>query len=456
MPQIFWIIQALGFVTIILTILSFFQKEKWKMMLFLTLTNATMIATYILADSLLGGLLVAGALVRTIVYFYFSRNNKKPDAIVMIMFEIYYIVISIVMWNNSVIDLFMIINLIIVTYTSWQNDVKTLRFGYIFSSLLLIPYDILLGAYATAVSEVIMLGSVIFSLIKYSKATKSSKNVAQRYFNANKQFWGSNVIENPDYDLIISDTVDKTPFYNFGIIKNYDDLYNTVLKIKDEFKLKKLNEIAYLPFDPKNYDRYASDAYMLQMFFPVEFHDVWMKLIDGFNLNNTKCKIQNVEFKEVDEKDIEDLITVYIKGYHAKTDLNNLDENEKLQVENLRKVDFQDNEVNGYKTYAYIAYYNNIPISLVCMLSNNVETFITKVSTVPAFRRKHVASALMQFGIRKQRSKGIQEIILVTDKYSSNEKFYAFNSFVEFGQAFALNVTDISKYKGFVDENIIE
>ena len=144
MPQIFWIIQALGFVTIILTILSFFQKEKWKMMLFLTLTNATMIATYILADSLLGGLLVAGALVRTIVYFYFSRNNKKPDAIVMIMFEIYYIVISIVMWNNSVIDLFMIINLIVVTYTSWQNDVKTLRFGYIFSSLLLIPYDILL------------------------------------------------------------------------------------------------------------------------------------------------------------------------------------------------------------------------------------------------------------------------------------------------------------------------
>ena len=39
---------------------------------------------------------------------------------------------------------------------------------------------------------------------------------------------------------------------------------------------------------------------------------------------------------------------------------------------------------------------------------------------------------------------------------ASNEKFYAFNSFVEFGQAFALNVTDISKYKGFVDENIIE
>ena len=109
--------------------------------------------------------------------------------------------------------------------------------------------------------------------------------------------------------------------------------------------------------------------------------------------------------------------------------------------------------VDGYKVSAYIAYYNNNPISLVVMLSNNIESFITKVSTVPIFRRKHVASSLMQYGINKQRMKGIQEIILCTDKYSSNEKFYAFNSFVEFGQAFALNVSDIKKYEGFIKNN---
>lgn len=449
----FWIVQGIGVLTIILTILSFIPKEKWKMMLCFAATNITMIATYVLAGSILGGLLVAGALVRTFVYFYYSKSNKRPEPIVMIMFEIYYIVMSVIFWNN-VVDLFMLVNLIVVTYTSWQKDVRTLRFGYIFSSLLLLPYDIILGAYTTAVSELIMLISVLYSLIKYAKVTKSSKDVAQRYFRANKNFWGSNVLEFDDFDLILSKKVDRTPFYNFGIVKNHNDLYRTILEIKKECRNQKVKEVAYLPFDGKNYDSLASDAHMLQMFFPVEFHDVWMKLIDGFNLNNTKCKIQNVEYREVDESCINQIIEVYIKGYHAKEDLNDLDDNEKTQVENLKRLNLTD-VVDGYKISAYIAYYNGNPISLVVMLSNNIEAFITKVSTVPIFRRKHVASSLMQFGINKQRMKGIQEIILVTDKYSSNEKFYSFNSFVEFGQAFALDVTNISKYKTFIDNNTL-
>ena len=58
------------------------------------------------------------------------------------------------------------------------------------------------------------------------------------------------------------------------------------------------------------------------MFFPVEFQDVWMKLIDGFNLNNIKCKIQNMVYKEVGKEQVDQIIEVYIKGYHSKTDIN--------------------------------------------------------------------------------------------------------------------------------------
>ena len=178
--MIFWIVQGLGGLIVILTLLSFIQKEKWKMMLCLAATNACMIAVYILSGSLLGGLLVAGALVRTVVYFFYNKANMRPEPIIMILFEIYYVVISIIFWNN-LIDLFMIINIALVTYTSWQKDVRVLRFGYIASSLLLIPYDILLGAYTTAASEVIMLVSVIYALIKYAKVTKNFEKVAQRY-----------------------------------------------------------------------------------------------------------------------------------------------------------------------------------------------------------------------------------------------------------------------------------
>lgn len=446
----FWIIQGLGILATLFTCLSFFQKEKWKMMIWMSATNVVLIATYILCGSLLGGLLCCGALLRTLVFFYFNKTNKKPEPIVLVLFEIYYIVITILMWNTPT-DLFMLINLVIITYTSWQDDVRVLRFGYIASSVLLICYDIILGAYMTVLSEIAMLISVVVSLIKYAKVTKSYHEVAQRYFVAQNNFWGSRVEVGDDYDMVFSNEVDTTPYYNFGILKNYSNIYKSIMEIKAKCVENKVKQIAYLPFDGNQFNTYESSAHLLNMFFPIEFHDVWMKLIDGFNLNNTKCKIHDIDYREVDESCIDDIIEVYLKGYHGKTETTKLTPNEKRQIKNLKNVKFNVIGQNGYKISAFVAYYEGYPVSLVVILHNKIEAFITKVSTIPVFRRKHIASSLMQYGISALRKKGVQEIILCTDKYSVNEKFYAFNNFVEFGQAFALDITDITKYSNFLN-----
>lgn len=451
----FWTIQTIGLVICLLTILSFFNKEKWKLMIYFSATNICMIAVYLLSGSIVGGLLVFGALVRTIIYTYFNYKNKRPDTLIMILFQIYYIVITIIFWSDP-IDLFMLVNLIVITYTSWQNNVKGLRFGYIFSAIMLVPYDILLGAYTTALSEIIMLCSVIWSLCRYAKIVKSHNEVVERYFNANKNFWKSSVTEYGDYNFVASKDVTSSAFYNFGIIKNQDNLLNTITEIKNKCKDEGLKEVAYLSFNPKLYNKETSNAHQLQMFFPTIYTDVWMKLIEGFNLNNTRCKIQDVEFREVDKSKSEQIAEVYVKGYLGKKDESELTEEEKIEVANLKSVDYQDSVVNGFRTCAYIAYYHNIPISLVCVLTNGAEAYITKVSTLTTFRRKHIASSLMQYAIKSQRAHGVQEFILVTDKYSTNEKFYSFNSFVEFGQGFALDVSDISKYEDFVNDNKID
>lgn len=448
----FWIIQGLGLLTTICTIISFSQKEKWKMTIWMSATNSLLIATYALCGSLLGSLLCAGAFVRTLVYFYHNKANKKTDPIVLVLFEIYYLVISILIWKSP-IDLFMIINLVVVTYTSWQDNVRVLRFGYAVSSILLVCYDVMLGAYMTTLSEIAMFASIVISLLKYSKVTKSYHNVAQRYFVANKNFWGSKIEICDNYDMVVSNTVDASPFYNFCILKNYEEIYDTILEVKAKCAANNIKQIVYLPFNATQYNTNESAAHLLNIFFPVEFHDVWMKLIDGFNINNTKCKIQNVEYRQLDENNIDDIIEVFLKGYHSKNDVSNLSPNEKLQVENFRKIKFNQVGENGYKISAFGAYCYNIPVSLVITLSNKVETFITKVSTIPVFQRKHIASSLMQYAINVLRKGGVEEFILVTDKYSANEKFYAFNNFVEFGQAFALDVGDVSKYKEFLENN---
>lgn len=446
----FWVVQALGIVVCICTCLSFFFKEKWKMMITLTITNIVLMAEYILCGSLVGGLLCLGALLRTLVFFIYSKKNKKPDAIVLIFFEIYYIVISIVLWQNMT-DLLILINLLVVTYTSWQDDMRILRMGYIASSMLLIPYDILLGAYTTIFSEVAMLVMVILSLIKYSKSNNNCHNIAQKYFVAQKDSWGTNVEKSDNVDLVTS-SVDKSVYSNFGILKNYSEIPSTIMEIKNKCKENKIKEIAYLPFENAKINEFESAANVLNMFFPIEFHDTWMKLVDGFNLNNTDCKIKDITFEEIDETKLDDVVEVYLKGYCSKNDLSDSTEQEQIISDHIKSLKLNTLEENGYAIHAYVAYFHKMPVSLVVMLGNNVEAFVTKVCTLPHFRRKHIASALIQFGITKQRKNGVESIVLVTDKHSINEKFYAFNNFVEFAQAYALDVSDTTKYEEFMDD----
>ena len=450
MDTTFLIVQIIGIFTIFITSISFFQKQKWKMMLCLMFTNVLLSVTYVLCGDLIGGLLVAGALLRTIIYFLYSKINKKPEPIVMVLFQMYNVIISVLFWKG-ITNLFIILNLLVVTYTTWQDDLTTLRLGYVISSVLLCTYDILLKAYTTSISEIIMLISVLVALIKYRNITKNYKNVCQRYFNAYKYFWGCEIIDNKSYDLILSPP-NNSPYYNFAVVKNYDNIVETLKEIKGECKKHKIPETAYLPFNSKNYNVNTDAANTLSMFFPIVYKDVWMKLKDGLNVNNTKCKIKDVEFVKIDNSKIDDLIETYIKGYLDKTNKKSLNEEEKSTCKYLKNLKLNQEDAE-YKTHAYIAYYKSNPVAMLCTISNKVECFITKVSTIPIFRRKYVASSLIQYCINKERDAGVQNFILLTDKDSIAEKFYKHNNFVEFGQAFALNIEDDKKYKDFLKTN---
>lgn len=137
-------------------------------MFLVLLANAVLTITYILTGSLSGGLVVLGALVRAFVYFLYSKFNKKPNVFIMLFFQVYSIVITAVFWQGY-IDLLMLFNIIIVNYVNWQDNLMVYRGGHVTSALLLIPYDILLGAYTTGLTEVFIFISSLVALIKYRK-----------------------------------------------------------------------------------------------------------------------------------------------------------------------------------------------------------------------------------------------------------------------------------------------
>lgn len=158
------IAQILGIIAIVVSGLSMVFKRKSTIMLFCMIYNILTLTSYLLLGKYLGCILVGVLTLKSFIYYLFAVKKLKPNIYVLILFEVSILVISIVFWNSWV-DLLMIANSLINTYFSWQDNVIYLKTSVVVCAVLLILYDVFVGAYAYIVSEVLYGGTALVTLI---------------------------------------------------------------------------------------------------------------------------------------------------------------------------------------------------------------------------------------------------------------------------------------------------
>lgn len=151
---------------LILLLIGTFQKEKWKMMLWSTLTNAFYVAMYFAFGRIATACICIVAALRTITYMIFAIKKIKPNWIVLIVFELAFIVATILTWQDA-LDLLPLFALLAACYGTWQDNQLILRISYIFNHTFTIIYQILIAAYITMCGEIILFISTIVCLIYY-------------------------------------------------------------------------------------------------------------------------------------------------------------------------------------------------------------------------------------------------------------------------------------------------
>ena len=93
----------------------------------------------------------------------------------LILFEALIIGASIFLWQNW-FDIFMLVNSILMTYATWQDNVKVLKIACIVRCCLLMTYNTLVRAYLYVVSNFIEGVSSTICLIDIFKKEKISKS----------------------------------------------------------------------------------------------------------------------------------------------------------------------------------------------------------------------------------------------------------------------------------------
>ena len=435
----FWIAQIIGILTVITTAFGLFQKEKFKTMICFMVSNLTMMATYFFLDRWLSLILVGIAMVRTFVYYLYAVKNKNPNNIVFAGFEVALIIVAIILWKDY-LDLLMLINLCLVTYTTWQDDMKILRIGYIVSSILLLTYDIMVQAYVSAISETILLISSIIAFVKYNVINKID-NIVLTFYQAISNMYEINIEKKSNYYTLYSNKIDDV-YNNFILVEDFSNLKNIKRKILNT--TRKLNKKAAIYIEAKQDDEIG---YIMEFARKNKllYHDVWMKLRTGYNPDNKKCLLNDVEYRSCSEKDKKDIIKIFDKGFVHQLGDNIYKYSEqyiKTYEEKITK-DFIDNK----NVVPYMAYYQNKPIALLMLYRKGTNAFLCQITTLNQYRRKRVATHLIQYAISCERKMGIEDFYLVTEKYTWLEIFYMKNNFQEISEGFCIEILSQNKRK---------
>ena len=163
--------QIIGVLAMLIFVIAPHMKTKPVLLLCIVIGNLMTVMEFLLLGAMTEVAVMSVSTVRSIVFFAYSRAEKRAPFGVFLLFIAMQCGAVFVTWKSWV-SLLMIFDLA-QTYGQWQTDMKVLRICAIVSSIPIAVYNILVGGYTGAINQccqVISTGAALWH--KHYKKTK--------------------------------------------------------------------------------------------------------------------------------------------------------------------------------------------------------------------------------------------------------------------------------------------
>lgn len=168
-----YMIIASQILSVVASVVSRLQKTKAKALVFLFVSNILSATTCLLLNQDAGLWLTVAAILRSVVFFLYDHFKVKPSVYVLITIETQFLIIAGLTWQSS-IDIFILLSVMIFTFTTWQNNMYIVRVGMVLDPIILIVYNLLIGAHISIVGDVLGLISTIVAIVYYDFMKRST------------------------------------------------------------------------------------------------------------------------------------------------------------------------------------------------------------------------------------------------------------------------------------------
>ena len=167
--------QIMGGIGLIIMAIGMQFRRKKNMLLAQIATNTCYIIQYFLLGAFTGALTFIVNNARSTTFYFYSKNRKKPNIFLLLLFSILAIIMGLTTYKN-IFSIIPVLSSIITTYGAWQKKAKIFRIAIMTSSFILIFHDLYFGAYTGMLSYTITFTSTLIGFIKY-QLPKKEKNV---------------------------------------------------------------------------------------------------------------------------------------------------------------------------------------------------------------------------------------------------------------------------------------
>jgi hypothetical protein len=169
----FYIIQALGVATLVISVIGLHQRKKEAFLIWQTVSTALFIVQYILSGRVTGAVTYGVVVVRGLVFFYYKRKNLRPSRAVLAAFITALFITAYFTWQNflSVVPL---AAAVLRTYGTWQDDMKRVRKTSCVSQFGMIVYNFSAAMYTGALTEICNLISTLAAVWRYDVREKTT------------------------------------------------------------------------------------------------------------------------------------------------------------------------------------------------------------------------------------------------------------------------------------------
>lgn len=167
--------QAIGLLSLILSLISFQQKKRMGILLFQMAASFSCAVSLILLGGIAGGLLDLIAFSRTVVFSLRDRYSWASSPVWLIFYAIVIVAVGILTGEQgSFVSLFAVFGTLFSTVALWMRSEKRMRTISLFAGPCWIAYNLYYSSCFGVLNELIAMTSIVIALIRLRNYGKNS------------------------------------------------------------------------------------------------------------------------------------------------------------------------------------------------------------------------------------------------------------------------------------------